>query len=61
MNEPTNEPTPWVLRLLGTDSRGRVGFIINPDASPAEIVAALHEAFDELKANRADTEAESGP
>ncbi len=52
MTEPTDRQTTWVLRRLGTDSRGRVGFIINPDADPAELVAALREAVDELRAHR---------
>ncbi len=52
MTRPTDRQTTWVLRRLGTDHRGRVGFIINPDADPAELVAALREAADELRARR---------
>ncbi len=49
MAQPTDDTdTTWVLRRLGTDGRGRIGFIINPDADPEAIVAALHAVVDEL-------------
>ena len=42
----------WVLRPLGVDPRGRVGFIVNPDASPEELAAALRQVVDEMEARR---------
>ncbi len=54
MTEPTNEPTDEtsVLRPLGTDPRGRVGFIVDPEADPEDLAAALRAIVEERAALR---------
>ena len=59
MTEPTNEPAAdetWVLYRLGTDSQGRIRFIINPEADPKDMVAALRALIAQHTGGEAEEE-----